>query len=331
MNIITIKEAILQSLENLKKPSTSGEIYHHIIDHDYYKFGGKTPASTVAAESGYFIRNGDSRVKRIKRSDGTFLYYLTKQENEIGIENLTGLTKTLVAETSSKEPFKERDLHILFSTFLKGENVLSKTIFHEHSLSKNDRHQKWIHPDMIGVRFIKHSSSTSQSFLKAVNRKDTFVINSYELKKQINTDYELKESFFQAVSNSSWANHGYLVTFSFNESLKEEMKRLNQSFGIGILKIEAYPHETKVIFPAKRNELDFSTIDKLCIINSDFNQFIAQVQKLITADEVYFNAIEKELETICDKTLKTDTEIKKYCEEKHIPFEVKEETDTDSI
>ena len=54
----------------------------------------KTPASTISALLGDFIRNGDSRVKRIKQDGGTYSYYLTENEQEIGIEILSGTTET---------------------------------------------------------------------------------------------------------------------------------------------------------------------------------------------------------------------------------------------
>lgn len=75
---------------------------------------------------------------------------------------------------------------------------------------------------MVGIKFLNLKNKASQSLLKAVNRADTFKIFSYELKKEINTDYELKKCFFQAVSNSSWANFGYLVVFEISDNLQEE-------------------------------------------------------------------------------------------------------------
>jgi hypothetical protein len=49
--------------------------------------------------------------------------------------------------------------------------------------------------------------------------KDTLKLTSYEIKKEIKTDSELKEYYFQAVSNSSWANYGYLVAFEVGDNL----------------------------------------------------------------------------------------------------------------
>ena len=136
---------------------------------------------------------------------------------------------------------------------------------------------------MVGIRFLNLQTKASQNFLKSINRVDTFKLSSYELKREINSDSELKKAFFQAVSNSSWANYGYLVAFEFSDSLAEEMERLNQSFGIGVIELNANPYQSKVLFPPKYRDLDFKTIDKLCKINKDFEKFIEQTEKLMTA------------------------------------------------
>ena len=174
---------------------------------------------------------------------------------------------------------------------------------------------------MVGISFLNLQTKVSQTFLKAVNKADTFKITSYEVKKEINTDYELKKTFFQAVSNSSWANYGYLVAFEISDSLNDEMERLNQSFGIGIIELKQNPYESKILYPSKYKELDFKTIDKLCKINSDFSKFIEQTEKLLTATDRYVNATEKELDEFCDYYFKSDSEIDNYCIDKNISIE----------
>ena len=76
------------------------------------------------------------------------------------------------------------------------------------------------------------------SLLKATEPKESIHIYSYELKRKIESDYQLKQYYFQALSNSSWANYGYLVAFEINEDLDEEMARLNNAFGIGIIQMQ---------------------------------------------------------------------------------------------
>jgi hypothetical protein len=326
---MTLKESVLKSLEDIKEITNYAAVVTNIIEKKYYDFGqAKTPGATISAVLGDFIRNGDTRVKRIKQENATYWYYLTKNEENIGIDVLSGstslssaeTTKSKVVKSEKQKSYDERDLHKLLSSYLKNTSIYSKTIFHEQSNGK-DSNQIWTHPDMVGIKFLNLQTKVSQNFLKSIKRIDTFKLHSFELKKEINNDSDLKKAYFQAVSNSSWANFGYLVAFEFSDSLTEEMERLNQSFGIGIIELNANPYQSKVLFPAKSRELDFKTIDKLCKINKDFERFIEQTEKLMTAEERYFKSTEKELDEFCDNYFANDTEVELYCKEKHIPTE----------
>ena len=321
---MTIKEAILKSLDDLKKPVSHKDIFKHIKEKNYYYFkNAKTPESTISALLGDFIRKGDTRVKRTKIEKGGFLYYLSKYESELNLNNNNFKSKNNYKDNKIVT-FKERDLHLLLSSYLKSKNIYSKTIFHEQS-TKNQKNQKWNHPDMIGIEFLSLKNKIAKNFLKLLNKTEIFKIISYELKKEINTDYELKEAYFQAVSNSSWANYGYLVAFEINDDLIDEMERLNQSFGIGVIKLNSNPYTSKILFQSKLKQLDFKTIDKLCEINDGFSKFIEYIEKILSAGDKYYKSVEREFEKeICDKFFKSDSEIEKYCKDKNIPIEKSE-------
>lgn len=321
---MTIKQAILKSLEDLGKAANSTEIYYHIVDKKYFEFTrGETPLNTVSSRLGDFIRKKDTRVKRTKHG-ASYLYYLTKDEQNISIELLINepeITSSKVIRIENNKTYEERDLHKLLSSYLKSTGIYSKTIFHEQSTYGKDNNQIWTHPDIVGIRFLKLQSKASEIFLKAINQLDTFKISSYEIKREINSDNELKKAFFQAVSNSSWANYGYLVAFEFSDSLTEEIERLNQSFGIGVIELNANPYESKILFQPHYHDLDFKTIDKLCKMNKEFEKFIEQTEKLMTAEERYYKSTEKEFNDFCDSYFATDSEIEKYCKDKNIPIE----------
>ncbi len=326
---MTIKEAILKTLEDKSSLCNSTEVCNHIIANNYADFTGKTPTSTVSSIMGEFIRNGDTRIKRINQPNGIYLYYLAKYEQDIettllALEDNNDAGTTICAEpaiTKIKKTYEERDLHPILATYLKSTDVYCKTIYHEQSTYGKDSNQTWTHPDMVGIQFLKLHTKTTQNFLRSVNRVDSFKMSSYELKREVNTDNELKKAFFQAFSNSSWANYGYLVAFEFSDSLREEMSRLNQSFGIGIIELDANPFQSKVLFPARYKDLDFKTIDKLCRINKEFDRFIEQTEKLLTAQERYYTSTEKELDEFCDVALGSDSKIEEYCKLKNIPME----------
>lgn len=317
---MTIKEAILKVLEDNQGSFTYLEVLKMIDSKNYVDWSNsKTPSDTIGAQLGHFIRQNDTRVKRVKGKKG-FEYYSSKYERELNLSEIIEKEESSSKKSESKK-YQERDLHKLLSSYLKSQNTYSKTIFHEKSANSKDDHQKWIHPDMIGIDFLNLKNKKSNALLKVINKADAFNLISYEIKREIKSDYELKKCFFQAVSNSSWANYGFLVAFEISQNLMDEMERLNQSFGIGIIELKGNPYESKILFQAKFKELDFKTMDKLCEINPEFENFIGQTETMLTAPDKYVKGTRKEFESFCDDYFKTDSEIEKYCIEKNIPYE----------
>ncbi len=313
---MTIKDAILKALNDLGKPVTSMEVSKYLQTHKLCEFGGDTPDNTVSASIGNFIRNNDSRVSRLLQGKSHYLYYLTK--NEVTNEEVE--TKRNEVQRNSKVDFSERDLHPLFVSYLKSKGVYAKTILHEESKNSKDDTQKWAHPDIVGVKFAKFKSEASNRLLKTFEKKDSCEIISYELKKEINSDTELKKCYFQAVSNSSWANRGYLVAFEIGDHLKEEIERLNKAFGIGVIKLHANPFESQILFQSSYGDLDYQTIDKLCHINAKYKDFIEQIITLNT-EERHLDLLFNEFSKKCDSFYEKDEEISDYCKRKNISSE----------
>jgi len=313
---MTVKEAILKALDESSQPLPYQDVTKYIVDNNLYEGNGLTLNATVSAQLGDFIRKNDTRVGRIKNGRA-YSYYLTKNEvpNEI-IE----IKEKVEVKRNNKADFSERDLHPLFVSYLKSKGIYAKTILHEESKNSKDDTQKWAHPDIVGVKFAKFKSEASIRLLKTFEKKDSCEIISYELKKEINSDTELKKCYFQAVSNSSWANRGYLVAFEIGDHLKEEMERLNKAFDIGVIKLHANPFESQILFQSSYRDLDYQTIDKLCHINLKYKEFIEQIITLNT-DEKHLDLLFNEFNKKCDSFYEKDEEIAKYCREKNIPFE----------
>lgn len=221
-------------------------------------------------------------------------------------------------ETVKPKKFDERSLHKLFCSFLRTRNIYAKTIYHEKSNHQIDNSQKWVHPDIVGVEFEEFRNDATLSLLKATEPKETVHIYSYEMKRKIDSDYQLKQYYFQALSNSSWANFGYLVAFEIADGLMDEMERLNNAFGIGIILMQAT--DATVLYPAREKALDFITIEKLNNLNPDFCSFITKLSKVMNASKDYTADARNSFEKICDKIFETDEELESYCKEHNIPF-----------
>lgn len=85
------------------------------------------------------------------------------------------------------------------------------------------------------------------------------------------------------MSNSTWASEGYLVVFEeIEDKVLGELRRLNQSFGIGVIKLESEISNSKILLPAKEREIDILTLNMLIEQSpKDFEPFMANINKQI--------------------------------------------------
>lgn len=305
-------------------PSGEGYYYVGVIDSNYYYIPDDVlPHRRKVVWLDKVIDRKDMS-KELRNSSGSIgtCSDVTKYAAEIEVLlNGAGVVPAKTGPTKPSEPpkpFDERSLHKLFCGFLRTRGIYAKTIYHEKSSSKVDNAQKWIHPDIVGVQFEDFKNDATLSLLKATEPKGTIHIYSYELKRRIESDYQLKQYYFQALSNSSWANFGYLVAFEINEDLDEEMARLNNAFGIGIILMQA--NDSKILYPAREKALDYNTIEKLNNLNPDFCEFIKKLSKVMNATKDYTADAKSSFIKICDKVFESDEEQEVYCKEHNIPF-----------
>lgn len=250
---------------------------------------GKTPWASIGAYCYTDILRAGDHSTVIQTSERPAQFFLRKLARKEDVEKLQKQkdAEVIIKEKAALKKFNERDLHALLVAYAYADphfkaNV--KTIFHESSLKKNVKGQnEWLHPDMVGVYFpftdYKAETLEIQSHLSISSIK----LFSFELKVQVNFQ-NLRYAYFQAVSNSSWANEGYLVTLDLDDdpALKDEIGRLSNAFGIGLIKLNAENiYESEILFPARiKPAIDWDTVNRLVTENPQFGTFL----KLITED-----------------------------------------------
>ena len=123
-----------------------------------------------------------------------------------------------------------------------------------------------------------------------------FAFIPYEVKKEINRS-NYREYFFQAVSNSSWSNEGYLVGAKIEQrdDLLAELERLSNAFGIGIVSLDLDDIDSsEILFPAQeRSTLDWELMNKLCSQNIDFLSFIDNVRIDFESNKIHASEYDK--------------------------------------
>lgn len=177
-----------------------------------------------------------------------------------------------------KKEYSEHDLYPIFESFLITEfNYHPKRIDEKTSKNVEGKYaNKWLHPDIVALETL--DLFWNKSVRNCVGSK--YNIYSYEIKKEI-LKSTLRESFYQAVSNSSWANKGFLVTASIDSSeffIMEELRILSELHGIGVILLNTEnPSESEILFQARYKELDWSAINRIVEVNKDLSEFINEV------------------------------------------------------
>ena len=310
---MTYQQLIYEVLKKANSPLNKKEIWDNAckmgLDKQLQSIG-KTPIATIEARMYVDIKTSQNS-KFIFASKKPTTFWLKERQNEL---KLPQTQKALSDVKEEKTKFHERDLHPLLVKFLydsQNFNLRCKTIYHEKSKKKQSGKDKWNYPDIVGVYF-PYDDYEKQilTFLHYTNQSN-YKLFSFELK--ISLDFSnLKESYFQAVSNSSWANEGYLVVFDeLDDEVLSELRRLNQSFGIGVLKLESEILDSKILLSAKEKELDIQTLDMLVNKNADFKTFIEDINKQINA------GVDTEIKAKFDEVLDGE-KLQKYLKEKHI-------------
>ncbi|BAW72111.1 excinuclease ATPase subunit [Helicobacter pylori] len=170
---------IIQSvLEVIKEPIKVTEIYDKAKElfekgeiESMFDYGGNTPDQSISASIYTALKNGED------------LPFLKAQENPVLIALKSASKEPALNALKPSAPgvkiVHERNLHP-FLTYMAffNENLKchTKTIFHEGSLKSPKGMDRWLYPDMVGVRFL-HAELFKDEF-DEIKKKEELYPNS---------------------------------------------------------------------------------------------------------------------------------------------------------
>ncbi|WRE23912.1 COG2958 family protein [Helicobacter pylori] len=272
---------IVQSVLEITGPIKVTEIYHKAQElfekgeiENMFDCGGKTPHQSVSSYI-YTALNKGEELPFKKTQEKPTLIALKSAVKELG------LNAQKISVPSDKIAH-ERDLHpFLTYMAINNENLkcYTKTIFHEESSKSPKGMDRWLYPDMVGVRFL-HAEWFNENLIAFSKKFDTLPVKlvSFELKKEISV-HNCRECYFQAISNSS--NEGYLVgrhIDTHNPQLMDLLKRLHASFGIGVIDLRTDEDKSAILLNAKYKEkIDYTVASELSAKNEKFSGFLKSV------------------------------------------------------
>ncbi|MDA8005310.1 MAG: HrgA protein [Alphaproteobacteria bacterium] len=226
-----------------------------------------------------------SATKRLEKNHG--ILTLEERPKKFGLaksvdaaenkdDDLDGHTSPTEVVGDGTRKLSESDLYpMLLQHLWEDLGIYGMRIDERHSRNQHGwRGNHWLHPDIVGVRNL--SEDWSRKILDCVEARGEpkAELLSFEVKLEINRS-NVRESFFQAVSNSSWANYGYLVAGRVvgSETMKE-LRILSNLHGIGFIRLDA-EGQGQIEFQAREREgVDWDTANRLVEENRDFKKYI---------------------------------------------------------
>jgi hypothetical protein len=288
------------------KPMTAGEIWLYAQQAGLVSLlqsTGKTPEASLGARLYTEVQKPSSEIVKLGSRPAKFLL----KSLVASVPNLQQQIAAQPAPPIIQKRYAERELHPLLVWFADGNcGAHCRTIFHEKSLKKGEKQNQWIHPDIVG--FSLTTQDWTHEVVQLAQTSGALAARLYSFEVKISLDFPtLREFFFQAVSNSSWAHEGYLVAVDIDDDpdFRAELTRLSQSFGIGVIQLDTTdPVDSTVLLAAReKSEIDWKTVDRIAAVNTDFEEFVGSVAKSVKINQPAVIGFDKAL---------TDAELEVY-------------------
>ncbi|WQS48135.1 HrgA protein [Helicobacter pylori] len=175
---------IVQSVLEITGPISPTEVYDKAKElfekgeiTKMFDYGGNTPDRSVSAFI-YTALNKGEELPFLKAQEKPVLIALkgAAKEPVLNIEK-PGVSSAKIAHNKIMH---ERDLHP-FLTYMAyyNENLkcYTKTIFHEESVKSPKGMDRWLYPDMVGVRFL-HAELSNENLIAFSKKFDTLPVKA---------------------------------------------------------------------------------------------------------------------------------------------------------
>ncbi|KAA6493966.1 HrgA protein [Helicobacter pylori] len=175
---------IVQSVLEITGPISPTEVYDKAKElfekgeiTNMFDYGGNTPHQSVSASIYTALSKGEE-VPFLKAQEKPVLIALKGAMNEPVLN--TQKPSAPSVKIAHNKIMHERDLHP-FLTYMACHNenlkCYTKTIFHEESSKSPKGMDRWLYPDMVGVRFL-HAELSNENLIAFSKKFDTLPVKA---------------------------------------------------------------------------------------------------------------------------------------------------------
>lgn len=276
-------ELIIDILDKSDRPLMQGEIFSLAKKHPNYNECKKlrevqVPLSAVARCLTKYSSGSNPVI-------GVFDDGKNRAANKRFFLKSKDIPEASVVPESALHPYLVKFARERFGAYCKTINALKVS-------KKRDKIGKWTNPDIVGVNpTLLDLTPLFQSEIEKLGLFSTKVMQfySFELKLKIDKS-NFTECYFQAVSNSAWANFGYLVVgdLDTDANFLSNLTRLNNGYGIGVIKLNIEnPSKSEIVVSAREREIvDINFMNFLADMNTDFYGFVDNARQIIKTKKI---------------------------------------------
>ena len=285
---------------NAGKSFTAREIAQWIFAHYPKECAQKKAASIALTNDGDLLQQlvaeiGSSRPTLQKNhpklkttEERPRRYYWSEMDATAEVE--AAETQSAMPMQTASMPLTEHALYPMLAEYLKsGLGVRAMRIDEKRSSNKaGSGANEWLHPDMAGMEDLSGDWTRELKDCVGVMAERRTRLWSFEAKLLLNRS-NVRKSYFQTVSNSSWAHFGYLVAAAIEgDDTMKELRMLAATHGIGVILLDTEtPSESQILLPAReRPEIDWDMVNRLVEENTDFIAFIGRIRRFHQTGEV---------------------------------------------
>lgn len=217
------------------------------------------------------------------------LYYWSDKSDEQAVEEAEITTSSGAETATGASLVPEQSLYPAVVEFLRSEfGAFAMRIDEKKASNKKGANgNKWLFPDLCAMESLIKGLDAEVLSLMSLTGAEKAFLYSVEVKAVLNRS-NVREAFFQTVSNSSWANYGYLIAAQVDDKIMDELRMLHGLHGIGVVQLDFdAPSESQVLIPARFNELvDWATFNRLTVENADFRAFAMRVRHFHQTNDI---------------------------------------------
>lgn len=217
-------------------------------------------------------------------------FYFSTLSDEAEVNASDPLPQSQTAGSDKTAPLGEHHLYPALGRFLRDEmGIFSKRIDEKRARNSRGRGgNMWVFPDLVAIEDLgsRWHREVQDCIRESSQRRAK--LWSFEVKVLVNSS-NVREAYFQAVSNSSWSNSGYLVAAEISGSgTMRELRVLSGLHGIGVIKLDTGNlAESEILIPSlERADVDWETANRIAEENEDFVSYVKLVRQFYQTGEL---------------------------------------------